>query len=65
MPVFRKSNEAPIKQTVVSGSKHIAVVWVNTFFFVCNRPRLDMARYKQTVVSNHSEWAEWAEWALL
>lgn len=58
--VFRKSNEAFIKQTVVGGCEHITVVWVGTLFFVRNRPRFDMACYEQAVVSNHREWAEWA-----
>lgn len=58
--IFRESNEAFIKQTVVGGCEHITVVWVATLFFVRNRPRFDMACYEQAVVSNHREWAEWA-----
>lgn len=60
MSIFCESNENLVKETVISRCKHIAVIGVNTFVFICSRPRFYMTRYQQTVIRNHGKWAKWA-----
>ena len=56
MSIFCESNETLVKKTVISRCKHIAIIGVSTFVFVCDCPRLYMACYEQTIVCHHGKW---------